>query len=67
MSINNVSGLDQFQGTIERFWEIMRRIRGPTGAVFFRLGFPPNSLTIPVEHGGIDELFCANRKQGRSV
>ena len=47
--INNVkfSGLDQFQGTIERFWEIMRRIRGPKGAVFFRSGFSPNSLTIP--------------------
>ena len=25
----------------------MRRIRGPKGAVFFRSGFSPNSLTSP--------------------
>ena len=47
VSINNVSGLDQFQGTIERFWEIMRN-SGAQGRRVFPLGFFPKLVDHPL-------------------
>jgi len=59
VSINNVSGLDQFQGTIERFWEIMRN-SGAQGRRVFPLGFFPKLVDHPL---GIDALSRANRNR----